>query len=69
MTVGTAGVSAALLLGVAVLLWPGRAAARSPLAGLRAGGASAPHPPSALGAGDGSGELLPSIWQRDPVDL
>ncbi len=69
MTVGAAGVSAALLLGIAVLLWPGRAGARSPLAGLRAGGASEPRPPSALGDGDGSGEVLPSIWQRDPVDL
>jgi len=69
MTVGTAGVSAALLLGVAVLLWPGRASARSPLAGLRAGGAYEPRPRSALGEGDGSGEGLPSVWQRDPVDL
>jgi tight adherence protein B len=69
MTVGAAGVFAALLLGVAVLLWPRRPSARSRLAGLRASGASEPGPTAARGHGDGSGGVSSSMWQRDPVDL
>jgi tight adherence protein B len=69
MTVGAAGVSAALVLGIAVLLWPGRPSARSPLDGLRAMGDSELRPTAAFGDGDGAGEVPSSLWQRDPVDL
>ena len=69
MTVGTAGVSAALLLGVAVLLWPGRASVRAPLAGLGATGALEPRPTAAPGDEAGSGGVASSVWQQDPVDL
>ena len=69
--VGAAGAVAAVLLGVAVLLWPRRASARSPIAGLR--------PVDVLQAGSGPapgarGDVDPdnatsSLWQQDPVDL
>ncbi len=52
-----------------MLLWPRRASARSALAGLRAMGTPDLRPTAALGDGDGSGGLPPSIWQRDPADL
>lgn len=81
MNVGA--VLGALFLGVAVLLWPGRASARSPIAGLRPGevladgstsadgprGAGSRGSSSGWAVGDDSSGAPSSLWQQDPLDL
>ncbi|GAA2490666.1 hypothetical protein [Terrabacter carboxydivorans] len=77
MSIGLGPVVAAALLGLAVLLWPGRASARSPIAGLRTVDVLADGPWPAHGSGRGAGrgvggdslDAPSSLWQRDPVDL
>lgn len=77
MSVGLGAVVAAALLGLAVLLWPGRASARSPIAGLHIDDVLADGPSAARGPGRGAGrgvggdsfDAPSSLWQQDPVDL
>jgi len=77
VNVGAAGVLSAVLLGLAVVLWPGRASTRSSVAGLGAEDVLAPCALAGHGARRGAGadtggasdDAASSLWQQDPVDL
>ncbi|WP_056760171.1 hypothetical protein [Terrabacter sp. Root181] len=84
MNAGSAGVVAAALLGLAVLVWPRRVPLRSTDVDVRVGavggtgggtgggtrgGQRAGRDPAADGSSPGSDATGQSVWQRDPVDL
>jgi hypothetical protein len=69
MRAGVGGAVAAVLLGLAVLVWPARRQARSTLIDLvRSDGGGRQLVSSVSSGGDASGDAS-SLWQQDPVDL